>query len=63
MLLPSVKNPLNQIHKAHCGVQEIVVDNKIDASIIHSVSSAIQRSCVVILHIPDKGIVAKEGKF
>lgn len=63
MLLPSVKDPLNYIHKAHCGVQEIVVDNKIDESIMESVSSAVQRSCVVILHISDDRIIPKECKL
>lgn len=63
MLLPSVKDPLNYIHKAHCGVQEIVVDNKIDESIMSSVSSAVQRSCVVILHISDNGIIPKESEL
>lgn len=63
MFLPSVKDPLNYIHKAHCGVQEIVVDNIIDERIMASVSSAVQRSCVVILHISDYGIIPKESKL
>lgn len=60
MLLPSVKDPLNHIHKAHCGVQEIVVDNKIDDAVIQAVSNAYLQSCVVILHISDDGILPKE---
>lgn len=63
MLLPSVKDPLNHIHKAHCGVQEIVVDNKIDDAVIQAVSNAYLQSCVVILHISDDGILPKEGMF
>lgn len=63
MFLPSVKDPLNYIHKTHCGVQEIVVDNQIDESIMQSVSSAMLRSCVVILHISDDGIVSKQSKL
>lgn len=63
MLLPSVKDPLSYIHKAHCGVQEIVVDNKIDETVMQAVSKAMQRSCVVILHVSDEGIVAEEGKL
>lgn len=63
MLLPSVRDPLNYIHKAHCGVQEIVVDNKIDGNVRRSISSALLRSCVVILHISDDGIISNEGKF
>jgi hypothetical protein len=63
MLLPSVKDPLNYIHKAHCGVQEIVVDNKVDESVMQSVSSAMKRSCVVILHISNYGIVTKEDEI
>lgn len=63
MMLPIVKDPLNYLHKAHCGVQEIVVDSKFDESILCSISSAIQRSCVVILHISDAGIISNESKY
>lgn len=58
-----MKDPLNHIHETHCGVQEIVVDNKIDESTIKSVSSLMQGSCVVILHISDDGIVSEKSKF
>lgn len=64
VLLPSVKDPLNYIHEAaHCGVQEIVVDNKLDENVRRSVSSALLTSCVIILHISNDGIVSNEGKF
>lgn len=61
--MPSVKDPLDYIHKSHCGVQEIVVDNKLDENVRRSISSALVRSCVVILHISDDGIVPNESKF
>lgn len=63
MLLNSVKDPLDYIHEAHCGVQEIVVDNKLDENVRRSISSALLRSCVVILHISDDGIISNNGKF
>lgn len=63
MLLSYVKDPLNYIHKAHSGVQEIVVDNKLDENVRRSISSALLRSRVVILHISDNGIISNDGKF
>lgn len=58
-----MKDPLNYIHDTHCGVQEIVVDNKLDEIVRRSISSALMRSCVVILHISDDGIISNEGIF
>ncbi|KFM64476.1 hypothetical protein X975_22847, partial [Stegodyphus mimosarum] len=63
MFLTSIKDPLNHIHKTHCGVQEIVVDQSIDKNVLQSVSSALDRSCVVILHVTDAGIVGNKGQI
>ncbi|GIY18320.1 uncharacterized protein CDAR_602111 [Caerostris darwini] len=64
MFLSSINNPLDQIHKAHCGVQEIVVERNIDENVLHSISLAFDKSCIVVLHIPDAGIIgSKEMTF
>ncbi|GIY21287.1 uncharacterized protein CEXT_796221 [Caerostris extrusa] len=64
MFLSSINNPLDQIHKAHCGVQEIVVERNIDENVLRSISLAFDKSCIVVLHIPDAGIIgSKEMTF
>ncbi|XP_054714450.1 V-type proton ATPase subunit S1-like [Uloborus diversus] len=60
MMFPSVQNPLHYIHKAHCGVQEIVVDKAVDENVLKSVSSAMDTSCVTILHISEDGVSNKD---
>lgn len=62
MLMSHVNDPLSQIHEAHCGVQEIVVDQSIDENVLQSVSMAFDKSCVVVLHITDAGIVGPREK-
>lgn len=54
MFLPSVREPLNHIHNSHCGVEEVVIDHNVDENVWKSVSLALDRSCVVILHLPDE---------
>ncbi|GFS31358.1 uncharacterized protein NPIL_604721 [Nephila pilipes] len=62
MFMSHVNDPLSQIHEVHCGVQEIVVDQSIDENVLQSVSMAFDKSCVVILHITDAGIVGPREK-
>ncbi|CAL1269577.1 unnamed protein product, partial [Larinioides sclopetarius] len=62
MFLSSVKDPLNRIHEVHCGVQEIAMDGSIDENLL-SISLAFDKSCVVILHITDVGVVGPRGKM
>ncbi|GFX28552.1 uncharacterized protein TNCV_1153601 [Trichonephila clavipes] len=62
MFMSHVNDPLSQIHEAHCGVQEIVVDQSIDENVLQAVSMAFDKSCVVVLHITDAGIVGSREK-
>lgn len=62
MFLSSVEDPLSRIHEVHCGVQEIAMDGSIDENLL-SISLAFEKSCVVILHITDAGVVGPREKM